>query len=67
MDHKKERVKIKKLFGVDGRLFIKTLFLLRYLHAGPLHVDQDDKIEEEGDEDKDDAAENPNCKGCQPS
>ena len=61
MDDKKERVKIKKLFGVDGRLF-----LLRSLLAHPLHVDQDDNVEEEGDEDKEDAAENPNCKGCQP-
>ena len=27
--------------------------------------DKDDDVEEEGDEDKDDAAEDPNCKGGQ--
>ena len=60
MDHEKKRVEIKNVFGVD------PLFLVRCLLADPLHVDQDDHIEEEGDEDEDDAAEDPNCEGCQP-
>ena len=60
MDHEKKRVEIKNVFGVD------PLFLVRCLLADPLHVDQDDHIEEEGNEDEDDAAEDPNCEGCQP-
>ena len=60
MDHEKKRVEIKNVFGVD------PLFLVRCLLADSLHPDQDDHIEEKGDEDKDDAAEDPNCEGCQP-
>ena len=60
MDHKKKRVKIKKFFGAG------PLFLVRCLLADPLHIEQYDHIEEEGNEDEDDAAEDPNCEGCHP-
>ena len=57
----------KKKYGVE----IKSTFSLETgsgarLLGQPPHVDEDEHVEEEGDEDEDETSENPDCKCCQP-
>ena len=63
----KEWEMCKEKYGVE----IKSAFLLgtwfgARLLGQPPHVDEDEHVEEEGDEDEDETSENPDCKCCQP-
>ena len=61
VNDKKEGIKVNTVFLVKRQVFGICLFAQSFV------VDENDNVEEEGGEDEDDAAEDPNGKGSQSS
>ena len=67
MDDKKQRVKVNWNFWSWARfcfLVLKWRYFCVSALAGSFDVDKDDDIEEEGDKDEGDTAEDPGERGC---